>query len=751
MTASDVDVVVGVHLHDDAASLRRSLPTAIHQRLTCHLRVVVVADGSGHEAGLALAELVDRYPQVEVIHNAVRRGRAAARNQVLDVAGDAVVAWLDPGDVWHPQKLAIQHAVLTATGSADGVLACCVHRRVDLASRTEVVVEPDVADDPYRRLLLRESSIPAGTLMGTVATHRRAGGFDTGLAYRDDEDLLLRFLEQGGSLIVAGDRPLVTGSTVQDHPTGREVAAAARRLRRRHGRTTRVADPRSVRRAHLRELRRAERLYREEGRPVLAAAQRLRATAGSLRDRGHGDSRTGHARAEPPPEPTEVTAEVQRPSIESPRPAYARVHQAVGAEDWATAIAAWDDLSEDDRGTADPSTVEVVARALRAAGHHARAIEAAHRGLARWPEHPRIEMELAKSRAATTDWAAAFRPAPEVPATPTGPGVVSSLGALAGGEGPVTGHLSVAPSPVPTRVTLRAGDLAVVSTYARAPRDSTASDEHEFALRCEQLLEFLGDGDRITVVVDGRPLPIDGLGSAAEVVVGYPSRLEALRRRLQKGAVFTKFGRLRPGNTPARKRRVMDLVADVTAAVESAVDVACTPFYGNLLGAVREQDFIAHDVGGFDIGYLSTERTPSAVRAEFLAVCRALIDRGFHLELEPFSALVRRAPGDRTFVDLNYAWLTDDGELQLSYGWRDRPVRGREGFDAPRDTFLAGRLVPVPGDAEGVLHQVYGSSWAVPDQGSEVDHELRRAEDFLLTGSERQHLLEEAPDRVRLL
>jgi hypothetical protein len=395
------------------------------------------------------------------------------------------------------------------------------------------------------------------------------------------------------------------------------------------------------------------------------------------------------------------------------------------------------------RQDADPISVELVARSHRALGQHREAIAVARTGLARWPDHPRIELELAKSRAAVVDWDTALRPVAGGLRGPEGAGAVTSLGPLVGEGGLVRGHVEVTGTPLPPRVALEVDGTEVVATEA--------DGEGRFSLSCEQLLEFLGDGDVLEVVADGRPLPLPGLGAAAVVHVGHPSRLPALRARLADGAVFTKFGRLRPGYTPARKRRTLELVDEVAAVVAEVTGRTCTPFYGNLLGAIREQDFIAHDVGGFDVGYRSAHHDAAAVRGELTTICRRLLDRGFHLELEPFGAMVRRAPGDRIFVDLNVAWGTPEGELRLAYGWRHDPAAEVDRVDAPRDTFLAGRLVTVPGDAEAVLHQVYGPGWAVPDQGFEVADRLRRDEAYLLTADELRAIASDAPDRTRIL
>lgn len=751
MGAARTGVVVGAHLTDDAAAFRRSIPTVVHQRLHVPLRVVVVDDDASPEARTALDELASRYPGIEVLRNAVRVGRAASRNRILEVSDEAAVAWLDVGDVWHPRKLAVQFAVLAGATGTDAVLVTTRHRRVDLSAGTERIVDPDLGGDLRLRVLDRDLDVPVGTLLGTADAHRLLGGFDASMPYRDDEELLLRFLEAGGRLTVAPGGVWSTGSDVRDRPSAHDVARAERRFRRLYGARMRALDPSGTRRAHRRELQRAGRLHAKADRRVTATAYRLRADLTAAADRA---ARVVTRRRQVPPRhdprpgadrgPDVGAARSEHPDVPVP-PELAPVHEAARAAAWVEAVTAWAGADETVRGQADPITVELVARSLRALERFEEAITVTEAGLTRWRDHPRIELELAKSRAATTDWSSALRPADRPHAGPEAcPGAVTSLGPLLGEQGQVRGTVEAVDGPLPTEIELRVDGTTVVTTAADA--------RGRFALACGQLREFLGDGDIIEVVrSDGRALALPGLGTAAQVDTGYPSRMAALRRRLAGGAVFTKFGKLRPGSTPTSERRTFELVDEVARVVGEVTGRGCTPFYGNLLGAVREQAFIAHDVGGFDLGYVSSRRDPLAVRAEFSQVCRRLLDGGYDLELEPFGAMIRRRAGDRIFVDLNVGWTNEAGELGLAFGWRYDPQARSDAIEAPRDTFLAGRLVQVPGDAEAVLHQVYGPGWATPDQGFDLDHELRRDERYLLTPDELADLAKHAPERVHIL
>jgi hypothetical protein len=745
-------LVVGVHLTDDGDALRRSLPTVVHQQVDADLCVVVVDDDASDGARSALDQLASWYDDVEVRRAPRRAGRAAARDEVLGAAPTgSLVAWLDLGDVWHPRKLATQLTAWLGATDPDRTVVTTSHRVVEDAD--ERVLTPQVAGDPQRALLDRDLDAPGGTLLAPADLLRRVGGVDRELAYRDDEELLFRVLVAGGHLVVAPGGPLSTGPAVRDHPSATEVAHAARRLRRFHGRRARAIDPLRASLAHRRELQRAAALHAKAGdrrRAFLAARRADLATLVARAARLHlrrepaaaAPSRPGPTRPEPARDSATSPSSPTRPPDPVPTPALAPVREAAERDDWATAIAAWESAPADARDAADPVSVELVARALRATGRHADAIVVTTAALARSPGHPRVELELAKSRAATTDWSRAWSPATPVSSPPPGPGAVTDLGVLVGGTGVVRGQLGPA-VPHPAEVTLHLGTLPVVTSWT--------GPDGGFSLSCEQLLEFVGDGDVLRVTVDGAPLALPGLGDAAVAWPGHPSRVEALRARLEGGAVFTKFGQLRPGYTPARVRRTLDLVDEVAAVATAVTGELCTPFYGNLLGAIREQGLIAHDVGGFDVGYVSRHREPEAVRAEVVEVGRRLLDAGYHLELERFGVMVRREPRDRIFVDLNFGWSTAAGTVGLAFGWRHDPPARVDRFRAPRTTYLAGRLVPVPGDAEAVLHQVYGPGWAVPDQGFELSRELRRDAAYLLTDADRLALADHAPDRVRLL
>jgi glycosyltransferase involved in cell wall biosynthesis len=417
---------------------------------------------------------------------------------------------------------------------------------------------------------------------------------------------------------------------------------------------------------------------------------------------------------------------------------------------WLECVDSWNSLYPQQENVSTPTAYNRAAWAYRELGDPDESIRVAETGLRIWPDDPWLLTQLYRSRAQTTDWSAAIepvvRPAPndEQPAD----GVVDDLGFLAGERQPVRGSMSPDEGQ-DTTVQLMVNGSAVASTGAARGEQGELS----FAFNCTELLEYLGDGDVISFETRDRPIPIEGQGMCCVLRPGYPSRVEELWEKLANGFVFENLGRLIEGNSPRRKKSTLALYDEVRKLIGDAEKYQLYPIYGNLLGAIRENDFISHDVGGFDTVYVSRHERASSVRDEFASICRLLVDNGYHLKLKPWSAYIRPRRGGDTFIDLNYAWFTEDGELNISYGWRHQPVTDSVRLAFPREAPLGGHWVPVPGNAEEVLNQIYGPTWVTPNQGYVPETEIRRDDAFLLTPAELesirihdQDLVEIAPD-----
>jgi tetratricopeptide (TPR) repeat protein len=417
--------------------------------------------------------------------------------------------------------------------------------------------------------------------------------------------------------------------------------------------------------------------------------------------------------------------------------------------DWDRCVQRWFSLRAVAEDDLSPLSYARAARSLRVLGRERQALEVAEAGLRRWPDDARLAGERDKSRALAVEWGEAVcTTAPDPISRPGDPaGAITHLGFLAGGDGPIEGRVDLrAGGATKVGLLLNGREIAATTAVVEDDQGSVAS----FSLNCRDILEYIGDGDVVSMQSGGIPIAVPGGGTRLVFAPGHDSGSEELLRKLDAGHVFVKFGRLVAGNTPQRKHRILALFDEIAAIVERELTYPLFPFYGNLLGAIREHDFIAHDVGGFDTAYVSQHDQPEGVRAELLGLCTELAELDYHLELKPWSVYVRPAQGDDVFIDLNFAWFNPAGELNVSYGWRHPPVTDRDRLLMPRESPIHGHIVRVPGNAEAVLEQLYGPGWPVPVQGFEPAAGITRDDSYLLSRSEMEALEDRYPDLVRV-
>lgn len=159
--------------------------------------IIVVNDGSPDDTERLLAPLEAqgriRYFRQE------NRGQAAARNRGLHEARGEYVAFLDDDDLWPPDKLAWQEAVLERHPDAALVYGEHLCLMPDGQTRAPAPL-PRPQGSVYDAFLeaCRISS-PGQTLIRTDAL-RAIGGFDESIRHSDDWDMYLRLARHGAFL-----------------------------------------------------------------------------------------------------------------------------------------------------------------------------------------------------------------------------------------------------------------------------------------------------------------------------------------------------------------------------------------------------------------------------------------------------------------------------------------------------------------------------------------------------------------------
>jgi len=319
------------------------------------------------------------------------------------------------------------------------------------------------------------------------------------------------------------------------------------------------------------------------------------------------------------------------------------------------------------------------------------------------------------------------------------PGQVEDLGFITGEEKPASGWIK-AELAGEHAIFLMVNGTEVAQTHAAAPKPGEAGPAAErarFSFRCDSMFDYLGNGDVVTFVCNGLPLYIKDIGPDYRVVSDRESCSGDLLEKLKQGYCFDNLGRFRRRRDRVDKARVLALYRELASFMEERYGYELVVFYGSLLGAVRENDFIRHDSRGLDVIYFSNHSEPEAVKAEFKQVCYDLIEAGYKVQANHDGAYVHSLESDINFVDLNYGWFTEDEELNMAFGWYEKPARGRANYFAFRHTTMAGQTIKIPGNAEEILVQCYGENWQVPDQGFTHDPGKRIIkEEYLLTADD---------------
>lgn len=187
MSTPRVSVIVAAY--NAEAFLERTLASVLRQTFT-DLELLVIDDGSTDGTARVVRRVMERDPRVHLIEQA-NRGLSATRNRAIGESRGELIALLDHDDLWHPQKLARQIAVLDAR--PDVGLVSCYSAVLDASQRClGWRVGGDAQGDVYAEML--EWDMVSG---GSVPLVRRAaletvGLFDEHLGSREDWDIWIR-------------------------------------------------------------------------------------------------------------------------------------------------------------------------------------------------------------------------------------------------------------------------------------------------------------------------------------------------------------------------------------------------------------------------------------------------------------------------------------------------------------------------------------------------------------------------------
>ena len=129
------------------------------------------------------------------------QGLSGARNTGIRASSSRYIAPLDADDIWEPEHLAAQIAVLEANPSIDVVYADArLFGDIPNAGRTLMELSPCEEEITFERLVTRQCIVPVCVSVARRESLLRAGLFDPALRRTEDFDLWLRILQQGGRM-----------------------------------------------------------------------------------------------------------------------------------------------------------------------------------------------------------------------------------------------------------------------------------------------------------------------------------------------------------------------------------------------------------------------------------------------------------------------------------------------------------------------------------------------------------------------
>lgn len=157
--------------------------------------LLVLDDGSEDDTCAIVERLMAEEPRILLLRNEQNLGVAQTRNRGMERCHGEFVALLDSDDVWYPEKLERQIALLRESGAA---LCCCAY---DIIGNDGAPVKAsyDVPEQVDLDTLLKENVICCSTvvLRGDVAQSCR---FDPGY-YHEDYVLWLQLLQKGHRVV----------------------------------------------------------------------------------------------------------------------------------------------------------------------------------------------------------------------------------------------------------------------------------------------------------------------------------------------------------------------------------------------------------------------------------------------------------------------------------------------------------------------------------------------------------------------
>lgn len=183
-------VSVVIPVFNGASFIARAVGSVLAQTCT-DIEIIIVDDGSTDDTQAVLARLAQT-SGIICLHQK-NAGPARARNAGIKLATGENIAFLDCDDIWFPEKLEAQLAILKGKS-----LPGLVHSNYEVIDPTGRVIQHAKARQS-RDALHKAFTGGQAPLLSTILMPRtlleQVGGFDPNLWVSEDSDLILRLYE----------------------------------------------------------------------------------------------------------------------------------------------------------------------------------------------------------------------------------------------------------------------------------------------------------------------------------------------------------------------------------------------------------------------------------------------------------------------------------------------------------------------------------------------------------------------------
>jgi SAM-dependent methyltransferase len=272
--------------------------------------------------------------------------------------------------------------------------------------------------------------------------------------------------------------------------------------------------------------------------------------------------------------------------------------------------------------------------------------------------------------------------------------------------------------PIPVGVFIN--DFEAVRAWAVEPaKDRLGEGEMRvFRLAIRDLWKYCKTTDRITVRVGGTPVPIAGRGLSIQVPADGQYSLRQLKGLLDSGHVFGQHGRIQLSKTldVTWQRTVMGVYSQVREIVADEFGYDVFLCYGTLLGAVRENGFIGHDLD-FDAAFVSKHADGQPAARELQQMAFKLIDAGLDVACMRNALHIHSLDAPTAQVDLFHLYFDRAGRLSFPFGVAGSTQVTTADWRGTRPIELAGGHALLPANAEQMAEFIYGASWRTPKPG----------------------------------